>query len=901
MESWHNGGCQRQDVRSIGSLITCMACGSIDFSILENSAETASLAPSDGIDSMSSADELSDDGEFSSSEESLPLGSQVNVERAARYVYDNLGQSNIRLLSISPGNFGDELCCQLVQEDLNRFPLYDAISYTWADDSGDREKNKTIRLGHELLIVTTSCQLALRRARLHQMQKIWIDAVCINQDDNNERTHQVRLMAQIYANARSVLVYIGEESATSSETINLLAEGMTDKVHGDAVTDLLSRPYFWRVWVLQEIALARKATLVCGGTTIRWADFATRVQGLPMFGRIAFKALLTRPPPHITYGFCEPDAKWPVLRDEPGQISGVPLALSFLAPEFRSIEDLPRLLDLSSFCEATDPRDQVYALLGLTAGTEGYGFFPDYSTDLKEVYVRTAILIAVSCGVLPLLVRAVCRPSISPALPWVPDWRSYSPISPLALTGEASILDIIRQEVGNMTAHGGSSLSRDLSTATSVHFTAAPICTFLDLFNAEDVVLAHFFPAQNSSNVGLIFSPETRRNLVAGSSNLIDSLGSLWLFQVQPQPPVVSNDAPSGCLRGCLLLSSPIGFTPTETADSVVELPFLGLVKFLGCEDGFGKENLKSWDPRQARLSTELPKLGYPDVQNLAQFGVVCKSATQLKAWDRIRKLLGEMTETLERIHEWQELSLRIWRDRQTREEEMWSPWPAVLWGLWILSGLRRWELQTWLHGQEAHENDIQKLGWVEWRVLQLVVDVKNSGLQEHRYVLETTPSRDISTSKTLWNRWRRGLEVPVWWRLQIDEWIGFRDELASQLQSLLQLKLEPTLELEYERQQAGLLRELGGKCEWKLLKLTEFPKQRIPREQLQPAERLEREWRESEQEFLELDLEESGQEEEELERRKLELRRQRSRILGEQERLKGLARRNWVLLKLES
>ena len=171
------------------SLITCVACGSIGPSIPDESAETASLASSDGIDSMSSM--WADSDEFGDGEEheSLPVSSWANSKSGTSYVYDKLGESNIRLLSIQPGQFNDEIYCQLVQESLSNLPVYDAISYTWADDSGDRQKNKTIRLGSELFKVTTSYQLALRRARLHRKLTVWIDAMCINQNDKNERTH----------------------------------------------------------------------------------------------------------------------------------------------------------------------------------------------------------------------------------------------------------------------------------------------------------------------------------------------------------------------------------------------------------------------------------------------------------------------------------------------------------------------------------------------------------------------------------------------------------------------------------------------------------------------------------------------------------------------------------------
>ncbi|KAK1761582.1 heterokaryon incompatibility protein-domain-containing protein, partial [Echria macrotheca] len=366
-----------------------MGCGSTKPKIRNGQTDTYSPLPSDGDDSNGSTfsdDEIGDDTDIFSE----PQKFQARSDNP--YVYEKLGQSSIRLLHIRAGDFSDELVCELVQEDINQFPVYDAISYTWADDSGDRSCTKSILLSGQIFKVTTSCHLALQRARLHDTLTVWIDAVCINQTDNAERSHQVQLMARIYARARRVLVYIGEEDNRSSSLILQLGEGKLEPWNFAEVTALLARPYFWRVWVLQEIALAKSAILLCGDVSIPWQDFARLVQELPSFTEMALR------------------------------INGIPLALSFVVRALRGVEELPRLLDLSSFCEATEPRDKVYALLGLATGTEGYGFFPDYDADLETVYTRTAMLTATSCGVMALLSRAVCRRTVSPSLPWVPDW-----------------------------------------------------------------------------------------------------------------------------------------------------------------------------------------------------------------------------------------------------------------------------------------------------------------------------------------------------------------------------------------------------------------------------------------------------------------------------------------------
>jgi hypothetical protein len=121
---------------------------------------------------------------------------------------------------------------------------------------------------------------------------LWIDALCINQADVAEKTHQVGLMGRIYRQSQNTLAWLGPKDATSSAVLTLtkaLAEDWTDSDDGsltwlasplyDALLYLLSdrepmeavgdlfmrRPYWSRAWVLQEMALSERLTIVCGG------------------------------------------------------------------------------------------------------------------------------------------------------------------------------------------------------------------------------------------------------------------------------------------------------------------------------------------------------------------------------------------------------------------------------------------------------------------------------------------------------------------------------------------------------------------------------------------------------------------------------------------------------------
>ncbi|KAK1590231.1 heterokaryon incompatibility [Colletotrichum navitas] len=153
---------------------------------------------------------------------------------------------------------------------------YDAISYTWANNDSKIEWTECITLDGREFLVTPNCMMAMRRVRSRGAEKvIWIDAVCMNQKDAEERSHQVRLMPQIFFRAQHVLIYVGEPAPEE--------EGLLQMLQGDHISTIplqplqviletfLQRPYFSRAWALQEVALARKATLICGRFSMSWS------------------------------------------------------------------------------------------------------------------------------------------------------------------------------------------------------------------------------------------------------------------------------------------------------------------------------------------------------------------------------------------------------------------------------------------------------------------------------------------------------------------------------------------------------------------------------------------------------------------------------------------------------
>ena len=125
-----------------------------------------------------------------------------------KYQYRPLvGQSDVRLLRISSSG-SDVLVFQLLNISLDASPDFEAVSYTW----GSKIRNRTIQdqETQTLLYVTENCEAALRSVVNAASKDIWIDAVCIDQDNETERSQQVRLMGRIYRNACQTFAYIGE-------------------------------------------------------------------------------------------------------------------------------------------------------------------------------------------------------------------------------------------------------------------------------------------------------------------------------------------------------------------------------------------------------------------------------------------------------------------------------------------------------------------------------------------------------------------------------------------------------------------------------------------------------------------------------------------------------------------
>ncbi|KAH7389383.1 heterokaryon incompatibility protein-domain-containing protein [Phaeosphaeria sp. MPI-PUGE-AT-0046c] len=276
-------------------------------------------------------------------------GSQASPESqsTATERYERLrGKHCIRLLTLFPSsNEDDEIVCTLKEHDFDEaIPRFTALSYTW----GSEEDPKSILLNGYRADVRSNLHAALTHIRHAESEIIfWIDALCINQQSIEERNQQVPLMRDIYMVAEDVLAWLGPAT-----------EGIDPESPHAAYEDVAYRPYWSRVWIIQEFVLGKKVLLQCGHTLYDWEELhESSPSKRERCGGENLRRLL------------DLKRKFGAERRER---RGLEIAEAMMCAQ-RS--------------EATDPRDKVYGVLGLISRSSISTMLqPDYALSICEVY-----------------------------------------------------------------------------------------------------------------------------------------------------------------------------------------------------------------------------------------------------------------------------------------------------------------------------------------------------------------------------------------------------------------------------------------------------------------------------------------------------------------------------------
>lgn len=387
-----------------------------------------------------------------------------------------------RVLNLHPGSLDSPISCELVSTPLISAPTYKALSYVWGDPS-----NKiTITCSQRTIQVTRSLHEALRHLRhANEPITIWADAICINQSDMSEKGHQVDMMGDIYERAGEVLVWFGNEHADraalafrSLEAINTKITTGTDRESFNpdrpnpaleyveprlasaavlvtatrstlpsiitedckaAITRLYTMPWFTRVWVLQEVGLAARATAFWGDESIEFSHIAEFIQHARIHSDLRgnlgqeILGLLAGPPDHALWNV------WSTYDRQGSWLLRTPALREFseaLASQTKI--DFVLVLEASRLFGATNDLDHVYAFLGhpkaKLAGRNEPLVQANYSIGVDELHLLVASRLALESFNFLAQVQ-VTADSLLPGTSnasWIPKWNINVPNSPSA-------------------------------------------------------------------------------------------------------------------------------------------------------------------------------------------------------------------------------------------------------------------------------------------------------------------------------------------------------------------------------------------------------------------------------------------------------------------------------------
>lgn len=408
-----------------------------------------------------------------------------NIENLPRYSYSPLNASSaeIRLLALEKnlGGDTDAISCRLVTASLDNvnedYDYYEpppihcftTLSYCW----GEPSMTHPIILDGKAFLVTESLYNALLHFRTMKSNiedeyedaeehYWWIDAICINQGDLDERKSQVTLMSRLYKQAQTVHVWLGQENTNSAQAMRLIRDisylpteadeweswmyvakpgqkfrpvgpGMAMRpllpdmpsVNGEerddnysALIDLYQRPWFSRVWIRQEIALPERVKVHCGQEICDWEQLIRTADILSYFVDEYHVSSLQQDSIHrngfVVSCFREAVQLHEIRQDIRREGNNNYGALDSFALRCRN-------------CDATDPRDKVYAMLPLVNPDE-IDVRADYRKPAVEVFrdvtltlLKTSLDYLSGCHISE---RADDLPS------WVPDLQIHSKLIP---------------------------------------------------------------------------------------------------------------------------------------------------------------------------------------------------------------------------------------------------------------------------------------------------------------------------------------------------------------------------------------------------------------------------------------------------------------------------------------
>ncbi|KAK0710136.1 heterokaryon incompatibility protein-domain-containing protein [Lasiosphaeria miniovina] len=363
------------------------------------------------------------------------------------------GTLPLRVLQLHPGPVSAPIKCELIVTQLEQIENeYEATSYTWGSPADP------------LLIECNGLAMRIQRNAFDMLAHIrhpdwprvvWIDAVCINQSDIEERSQQVSMMHQIYSSAVSVVVWLGPAADNSHLAVEFAAsldparyidelgavmkfgnsvaarDAFRDKTYffgaepasaydrelAVALVAFINRPWFNRVWVQQEATACRDTRVLCGPDTVSWDHVFALAWILMPIHTASW-------PDYFPHSYRESQSNLVSIRSIQSS-RWIRFRRSDEGVHGMTVLSLAAVLLKGNSYAATDPRDKIFALRNVCHGNfNRWAPEADYRIPWEILYIETSLSLLTN-GWLPSLSRAgrSRHPPDSVLPSWVQDYR----------------------------------------------------------------------------------------------------------------------------------------------------------------------------------------------------------------------------------------------------------------------------------------------------------------------------------------------------------------------------------------------------------------------------------------------------------------------------------------------
>ncbi|KAK4635587.1 Heterokaryon incompatibility protein 6, OR allele [Fulvia fulva] len=345
---------------------------------------------------------------------------------------------------------------------------YESVSYCW----GESTATASMELDSIIIDAPTGTVDVLRSLRRPDAARmLWIDAICINQSDLDERMQQVMLMSDIYRSASRTIIWLGTDDTQTSHALEICAtvrQQLPENILGKdadqrkailqqakldedqdvrSLDAIFGRAWFYRQWVLQEVVTSKLNTCYIGDKEFDWLDL------------------------ELVADWVFWNRQWTVMRGHLPQIPRTTLYIRLGGPIFNSLHSLAIK---SRELRTSEPRDKIFALLSMTSWAENGTLPPTIASLDYHLPIMTCMCLATRAMIeedrnLSVLVRAeVERDSLAGDGTRDEDWPSWCPPWHISQVEDLSTIEALRSEYEDL-AKNDSVNWRDLKPSPNPH------------------------------------------------------------------------------------------------------------------------------------------------------------------------------------------------------------------------------------------------------------------------------------------------------------------------------------------------------------------------------------------------------------------------------------------------